>query len=217
VYGAAVVLHRPGRTHDDRWKMKTATERATHRTEPDRVTSTKPKYPALPKYRYGTSWSNEVHAYTREEWGLGGHNPSESSNMANSFIGQSIVAILMTIPAALAPFGIIFGILALIMSFPDLGEMGMGLVVTLVAAICTVLFTGGWLLSVRAIRDELRARKLRKPKGMPKPLYEVPDDQARRWFEEHPGTIEITRENFPFSTLPFPGEPDHLPSQEKRA
>lgn len=184
------------------------------------MTAGKPKRTAVPKYRYATGgWSKEpvIYAYTQDEWGLGGHSAYESGNTANSLIGQSIVAVIMTIPAVLAPVSILFGIYATISSFPDLGDVGMGYIWFLGSVICTVLFTGGWLLSVSAVRSELRARKIRKPKGLPKPLYAVTDDQARRWFEDHPGTLEITRENFPFSTRPFPGEPDYLPSHEKRA
>jgi hypothetical protein len=181
------------------------------------VTSKKPDYPAVPKYRYGTSWSKEIYAYTKEEWGLGGHSAGEAGNTANSVIGQSIVATIMTVPAILAPLSVLLGIVIVITSFPDLGHMGGGLLWIVGSLICTLLFTGGWLLSTRALRDEWRARKLRKPKGLPKPMYAVTDDQARRWFEEHPGTIEVTRENFPFSTRPFPGEPDYLPPREKRA
>lgn len=181
------------------------------------MTSKKTDYPGLPRYRYGTSWGKEVYAYTEDEWGLGGHSAWESGNTANSVIGQSLVAIIMTVPAIVAPVSILFGIYATITSFPNLGDMGMGCIWFLGSVLCTVLFTGGWLVSTRALRDEWRARKLRKPKGLPKPMYAVTDDQARRWFEEHPGAIEITRENFPLSTRPFPGEPDYLPPREKRA
>jgi hypothetical protein len=180
------------------------------------MAGTEPKQPpGLPKYWYGhgfEGWTNKViiHAYTTEEWGLGGHNPRGIHNPATSFTGLSVVVVIMTIPAFLAPLGILFGIIALFMSFPDLGDMGMGLIFIIGSLICTVLFTGGWFVSVKALRDEWRARKLRKAKGLPKPLYEVTDDQARRWFEEHPGTLEITRENFPHSTRPFPGEPGYF-------
>ncbi|VXB44873.1 hypothetical protein [Arthrobacter sp. 8AJ] len=95
--------------------------------------------------------------------------------------------------------------------------MGMGLIWFLMSIVCTALFTGGWLLSLHTLRGELKARKRRKDRGLPKPTHGVTDDQARRWFEEHPGTLEISRENFPLSTRPFPGEPDYLPSHEKRA
>ena len=88
--------------------------------------------------------------------------------------------------------------------------MGTGLLWIMGSLICTLLFTGGWLLSVRILRKEGRARKLRKPKGRPKPMYAVTDDQARRWFEKNPGTFEIIRENFPYSTYPFPGEPGYV-------
>jgi hypothetical protein len=175
------------------------------------MSNTQPKrHPDRPKYRFGTGgWSNAgvVYAYTREEWGLGGHSAAESANVANSFIGQSIVAVLMTVPALLAPLGVLLGIVVTLRSIPDPGEMSMGLVVIFGSLMCTLLFTGGWLLSISALRGELRARKLRKPKGLPKPMYAVTDDQARAWFEQHPGILEITRENFPNSTHPFPGEP----------
>ena len=88
--------------------------------------------------------------------------------------------------------------------------MGKGWLWIMGSLICTLLFTGGWLLSVRILRKEGRARKLRKPKGRPKPMYAVTDDQARRWFEKNPGTFEIIRENFPYSTYPFPGEPGYV-------
>jgi hypothetical protein len=130
--------------------------------------------------------------------------------MANSVIGQSLVALIMTVPAVLAPFGIPFGILIIIMSFPDLGDMGAGLVVTLFFAFLTFICTGGWLLSTKVLRAEWRARKLRKLKGIPKPMYAVTDDKARRWFEKNPGILQITRENFPHSTYPFPGEPGYV-------
>jgi hypothetical protein len=171
----------------------------------------------VPKYRYGTGgWNKEyvVYAYTQEEWGLGGHSATESSNMANSVIGQSLVALIMTVPAILAPFGIPFGILTVIMSFPDLGDMGMGVVLTLLFAFLTLICTGGWLASTAVLRKEWRARKLRKPKGLPKPMYEVTDDKARRWFEKNPGILDITRENFPYSTYPFPGEPGFVAPKE---
>ncbi|ABK02032.1 hypothetical protein Arth_0633 [Arthrobacter sp. FB24] len=172
------------------------------------------KHPALPKYwyGYGLQRTNEliIHAYTPEEWGLGGSNASGGNYRARTFTGLSIVTVLMTIPALLAPLGVLFGLIALVTSFPDPGDMGRGLITIVGSIVCAALFTGGWLLSIRALREEWQAGKLRKAKGLPKPLYAVTDDQARRWFEEHPGTLEITRENFPHSTVPFPGEPGYV-------
>jgi hypothetical protein len=45
-----------------------------------------------------------------------------------------------------------------------------------------------------------------RARGLPKPWYAVTDDQARKWFEERPGTVKIARANFPNSRHPFPGE-----------
>jgi hypothetical protein len=188
--------------------MRTKAQRQLRRSERQSRTEEYIKK-HVPKYRYGTGgWSKEyvVYYYTREEWGLGGHNATESSNMANSVIGQSLVAIIMAAPAIAAPLSVLFGILAVIISFPDPGDMGKGLLWILGSLVCTLLFTGGWLASVGILRKEWRARKLRKPKGLPKPMYGVTDDKARRWFEKNPGILEITRENFPYSTYPFPGE-----------
>ncbi|KIS28807.1 hypothetical protein TV39_02915 [Arthrobacter sp. SPG23] len=180
------------------------------------MAGTQPKQlPDVPKYWYGhgiEGWNNKsiIHAYTPEEWGLGGNNPSGGNYRARTFTGLSVVTVLMTIPAILAPLGVVFGLIALLISFPDPGDIGMGLITIVGSLLCTALFTGGWVLSIKALREEWQARKLRKAKGLPKPLYAVTDDQARRWFEEHPGTLEITRENFPNSTSPFPGEPGFI-------
>jgi len=174
----------------------------------------------VPKYFYATGgWGREtvIYAYTQEEWGLGGSLPSGGNYQARTFTGLAIVALIATVPAFLAPLFILVSIYAIITSIPDLGDMGMGLIWFAMSVVCTVLFTGGWLLSLHALRGELKARKLRKGRGLPKPTHGVTDDQARRWFEEHPGTLEISRENFPLSTRPFPDEPEYLPSQEKRA
>lgn len=174
----------------------------------------------VPKYFYATGGRGRetvIYAYTQEAWGLGGSLPSGGNYRARTFTGLAIVALIATVPAILAPLFILVSVYAIITSFPDLGEMDTGLIWFVVSLVCTALFTGGWLLSLHALRGELKARKRRKDRGLPKPRYGVTDDQARRWFEDHPGALEITRENFPVSTRPFPGEPDYLPSHEKRA
>ena len=184
------------------------------------VTIEKPKHPPLPPYAYATGgWGKEtvIYAYTWDEWGLGGTHHSGGNYQARTFTGLAVVTLIATIPAILAPLGVLFGIVALGMSFFGFANIGMALILIVGSAVGTVLFTGGWLLSLHALRGELRARKLRKAKGLPKPRYGVSDDRARKWFEEHPGTLKITRENFPNSSRPFPGEPDYLPDQEKRA
>lgn len=78
--------------------------------------------------------------------------------------------------------------------------------IALLILVCTALFTGGWLLGLRALRKESAARKLRRLKGLPEPRFAVTDDQARGWFEEKPAGIPVTRENFPDSSRPFPGD-----------
>ena len=78
--------------------------------------------------------------------------------------------------------------------------------VALLFLACTALFTGGWLLGLRALRKEAGAGKRRRLRGLPKPRFAVTDDQARNWFEHKPAGIPLTRENFPDSGQPFPGE-----------
>jgi hypothetical protein len=105
-----------------------------------------------------------------------------------------LVEAVITVPALLAPIWLVIGVIRL-----NIG-------VVLLCLACTVLFTGGWFFVLKSIRGEFRARKLRRERGLPKPWYAVTDDQARVWFEKRPGVLEITRENFPNSTRPFPGE-----------
>ena len=124
-------------------------------------------------------------AYTPEEWGLGGSSAYSSNNPAHSLVVLTRIEVLLTVPAILAPIWMIIGVIYL-----NIG-------VFLLCLVCTVLFTGGWFYTLGSIRDELRARKLRRTRGLPKPLYQVTDDQARAWFEERPGTLEYHPGKFP--------------------
>lgn len=142
---------------------------------------------------FGTGMDSTIHAYTREEWGIGGSQPYGNYSV-HTVTGLVTVTALMTIPALLAPVMLVVAVVRL--------ELG----IALLFLACTALFTGGWLLGLRALRKESRAGKLRRLKGLPKPRFAVTDDQARRWFEENLADIPITRENFPDSTRPFPGE-----------
>lgn len=142
---------------------------------------------------FGTGMDSTVHAYTREEWGIGGSQPF-GNYTAHTVTGLVTVTALMTIPAILAPVLLIIAIARL--------NVGMALLFL----VCTALFTGGWLLGLRSLRRESTAGELRRLKGLPKPRFAVTDDQARRWFEDHPAGIPLTRENFPDSSYPFPGE-----------
>lgn len=68
----------------------------------------------------------------------------------------------------------------------------------------TLLVSAGVYLCFTASVQEIKARKLRKAKGLPKPWFAVTDDRARCWFEKNPHLgIAITKENYPGSTKPF--------------
>jgi hypothetical protein len=148
----------------------------------------------LRSYYYGYGKDDVINAYTPEEWGLGGSSAYSSNNPTHSLVILILVEVLLTVPAILAPIWMIIGVIYL-----NIG-------VFLLCLVCTVLFTGGWFYALGSIRDEFRARKLRRARGLPKPWYAVTDDQARKWFEERPGTVEIIRANFPNSRYPFPGD-----------
>lgn len=145
-------------------------------------------------YYYGYGKDDVINAYTPEEWGLGGSSAYSSNNPTHSLVVLTLIEVLLTVPAVLAPIWMIIGVIYL-----NIGAF-------LLCLVCTVLFTGGWFYTLGSIRDEIRARKLRRARGLPKPLYQVTDDQARKWFEERPGTLPITHENFPNSSSPFPDE-----------
>jgi hypothetical protein len=145
------------------------------------------------QYFYATGMERTVHAYTKEEWGIGGAQPTGNYSV-HTTTGLFVVTALMTIPALGAPLLLIIALASL------------NLIVVVFGLLGTVLFTGGWLLGIMNLRRELRASRQRKLKGLPKPRFALTDDQARAWFESNPSGIAITRENFPDSTRPFPGE-----------
>jgi hypothetical protein len=144
-------------------------------------------------YFYATGMERTVHAYTKDEWGIGGSQPTGNYSV-HTATGLLIVTILMTVPAVGAPFMLIIGAISLNVIFALFG------------LVATVLFTGGWLLGINNLRREWRASRQRKARGLPKPRFALTDDQARTWYEANPSAIAITRENFPDSTRPFPGE-----------
>jgi hypothetical protein len=125
--------------------------------------------------------------------GLGGAQPF-GNYAARNVVTIGLVVAAATIPALAAPVFLIFGII------------GLNIGVILFALVCTLLFTGGWWLSVQSLRGEVLARGLRRQRGLPKPSVIASDDQARQWFTANPGSVAITRDNFPESTHPFPGE-----------
>jgi len=144
-------------------------------------------------YFYATGMERTVFAYTKDEWGIGGSQPT-GNNSVHTVTGLFVVRALMTIPAFGAPLMLIVALASL------------NVIVSIFGVLGTALFTGGWLLRIGSLRRELRAAKLRTLKGLPKPRFALTDDQARAWFESNPSHIAITRDNFPDSTRPFPGD-----------
>lgn len=145
------------------------------------------------KYFFAQDADGRIFAYTEAEWGAGGAQPF-GNYTARSVVTMSVLAAVLTVPAIVAPVLLIIALTAL--------HMG----ATIFSLIFTVLCTTGWLLTVRSLRAELRARKLRRERGLPAPSVVVTDDQARAWFTAYPGSLPVTRDNFPESTQPFPGE-----------
>ena len=127
---------------------------------------------------------------------MGGSSAYSSNNPTHNLVVLILIEVLFTAPAIIAPHQALVSFAVI-----DL-EIG----ISLLCLVCTVLFTGGWFHTLGSIRDEVRARNLRRARGLPKPSHQVTDDQARKWFEERPGTVEITRENFPNSRYPFHDE-----------
>ena len=145
------------------------------------------------RYYYGLGKGKGITAYTANEWGMGGAARSGSYSTASPIL-LLLGTIILTPVALVCLAATIIGILAL------------NLALTLIALLFTVLFGLGAIAGIGSLREELQARKIRRQRGLAKAWYTVSDDQARRWFEEHPRDIAITRENFPDSIRPFPGE-----------
>lgn len=147
------------------------------------------------RYYYGKS-GDGIRAYTPNEWGMGG-----AARVGSYSTGSPILLILGCVFLLPVTVGCLV--------FAVAGAIAGNLIVAGVALFFAVLFGWGLVVTTSVLRDEFKARKVRAKRGLKKAWYDVSDDTARRWFEDHPGTIEITRENFPNSTYPFPGEPGH--------
>lgn len=148
------------------------------------------------RYYYGLGKGKGIIAYTANEWGMGGAARSGSYST-----GSPILLLLGTI--IMAPAALVCLVVTVV------GIIGLKFVLAVIALLFTLLFGLGAVTGFGTLREELQARKVRKKRGHKKAWYAVSDDQARRWFEENPGEIAITRENFPNSTRPFPGEPGY--------
>jgi hypothetical protein len=127
-----------------------------------------------------------MYAYTLEEWGMGGSLPNGGNLTVRSWVFQFILAIIM-IPASLMSLIVLIAAIA-----------SLNWIVMIFGLVCTPLFLAAPYVGFKAAKDERRARKVRKLRGLPKPSTSVDDEAARRYFEKHPEAgVAITRENFP--------------------
>ena len=133
------------------------------------------------RYYYGLGKGKGIIAYTANEWGMGG--AARSGSYATGSPSLLLLGTIVMAPAALAGLAVTV-----------VGIIGLNVVLTVIALIFTVLFGLGAVTGFGTLREELQARKVRKERGLKKAWYTVSDDQARRWFEENPGEIAITRE-----------------------
>jgi hypothetical protein len=137
-------------------------------------------------YFYAWGGDKKIYAYTREEWGMGGSNPSGGNYTVRSWVVQLIISVIM-IPAALMSF------IMLIVAIASLNW-----IVMIFGLGCTPLFAAAPYVGLKAAQDERKARQARKLRDLPKPQTSVTDDVALNYFEKHPEAgITITKENFP--------------------
>lgn len=128
-----------------------------------------------------------IHVYTKEEWGIGASSGGGDHNLIRSFY-FSLLVTLMFLVASLAC--VVFGLLVLF-KMP---------LMTLVMLFFGALFGLGVLQGYFNVTGELRGRKARKVKGLPKPWWTAPDDDAYEWFLTHPDPrIRMTLDFFPYS------------------
>lgn len=153
-----------------------------------RTTNDKPEFVLPPERPYYYAWGGDkrMYAYTRDEWGMGGSLPNGGNYTVRSWVVQFVLAIVM-IPAAIGSFIMLIGAI-----------VTLNWIVMIFGLVCTPLFAAAPYVGFTAARDERKARRARKPKGLPKPQTSVDDEAARRYFMEHPEIgVEITPVNFP--------------------
>lgn len=133
---------------------------------------------------YGYADGKNIHAYTKEEWGIGA--PYQSGNYATHNIVVLIIAAIITIPAALC---------SALVTLVLLVNLSIAFIIPL---FFTLLFGVGVIISGSSIRKEFIARKIRKERGLSKPWMAANDEEARRWFISHPSpSVPVTTEYFP--------------------
>ncbi|RAX44240.1 hypothetical protein DQ354_16210 [Arthrobacter sp. AQ5-06] len=155
----------------------------------------------LPPYHYGYGKDNVIYAYTTDEWGLGGGNTSGGNYQAR------MLSIMILITVAMVPAALIGLFTSIALAISLRWE-------ALPALFFTLLFSGAVYSGFTASVHEIKARRLRKVKGLPKPWYAVTDDQARRWFEKtRSWALPSPKKTFQVA----PGlSPSHRPGKPKR-
>lgn len=135
-------------------------------------------------FYYGYGNDKTIHAYTREEWGIGGALPS--GNYATRSLVGIIAATCFMVPATL------FSIFLVCVTAARMSWFAF------IALFFALLFGSAVLTGFLTIIHEAKARGLRKEAGLPKPRFSVTDHQALDWFSKNPsGKIALTIENFP--------------------
>ncbi|MFC8039401.1 hypothetical protein ACFUOZ_08615 [Paenarthrobacter sp. NPDC057355] len=156
--------------------------------DPGRTVNDRPEFILPPERTYYYAWGGDkrMYAYTRDEWGMGGSLPNGGNYTVRSLVVQFILAIIM-VPAAVGSF---IMLIAAIVS--------LNWIVMIFGLVCTPLFAAAPYVCFKGARDERKARKARKLKGLPKPQTSADDEAARRYFTDHKEAgVEITPPNFP--------------------
>lgn len=133
---------------------------------------------------YGYGNDKTIHAYTREEWGIGGALPS--GNYATRSLTGIVASTCFMVPAT------IFSIFLACVTASRMSWFA------LIALFFTLLFGSSVFIGFQTINKEIKAKRLRKIGGVPKPKFSVTDQRALVWFRENPSVkVAIKVENFP--------------------
>jgi hypothetical protein len=152
-------------------------------------------------YFYGYARTGKtVHAYTRDEWGIGASSGGGRQYAIRSFyfsIALSVMFVVATLACTVLAVIAVLKPSAMFLAFLFFG----------------LIFGLGVLQSYFNLTSEWQGRKLRKLKGLPKPWFTASDDRAYEWFKEHPSPqIPLTPEYFPESVQLQRSEPARRPS-----
>lgn len=136
-------------------------------------------------FYYGYGKGNMIHAYTHDEWGIGGALPS-GNYQTRSLLGMVLITAIM-VPVSLFSLGLLI-----------MAVVSLKVLIAIFALIFTLLFGTAVFVGFNTSRHEFKARGLRKARGLPKPSFSVTDDSALEWFKSNPsGEVALTKENFP--------------------